>query len=45
MPVEQMRYKVIEVYPGEKWKQKVSKMSDNQVIAVYRNFQYKKKLK
>jgi hypothetical protein len=35
MSVEQMRAYVINAYKGPSWAQKVSKMSDNQVIAIY----------
>ncbi|MCX7817552.1 MAG: hypothetical protein N2317_08625 [Syntrophales bacterium] len=45
MSVAQMRNAIVKVYPGEKWKQKVLKMSDGQVIAVYHNFLSSKKLK
>lgn len=39
MTVDQMRYDISKIYPGVKWKRKVDKMSDNQVIAVYYNFE------
>jgi hypothetical protein len=45
MSVEQMRKAVEEAYPGEKWKNKVKHMSDNQVLAVYTRLLDKKKLK
>lgn len=35
MTVEQMRHLLKIVYPSEKWYDKVDKMTDNQVIAVY----------
>lgn len=35
MSTELMREAIKKVYPGEKWKKKVEKMSDNQVIAIY----------
>lgn len=38
MTVDQMRDAIAEVYGGNKWKKKVSKMDDNQVIAVYYSF-------
>lgn len=44
MSIEQMRSKVKEAYQGDKWKQKVSKMSDNQVLAIYRRFLDSKKV-
>lgn len=45
MSVEQMRTAIAKVYPGEKWKTKVSYMKDGQVIAVYNKFLEDKKLK
>lgn len=38
MPVEQMRAAILAVYPGKKWQKKVSKMYDDQVIAIYNSF-------
>ena len=35
MSVQQMRKYVSDAYPGDRWKAKVKKMSDNQIIAVY----------
>lgn len=35
MSVEQMRDALMKAYPGQRWSDKVKKMSDNQVIAVY----------
>jgi hypothetical protein len=40
-----MRKAVEKVYDGEKWKDKVSKMSEAQIIAVYYRFLNSKKLK
>lgn len=45
MEVSQMRAKIIKVYPGERWRNKVSKMSDDQVIAIYHRFLYSGKFK
>lgn len=45
MSIEQMRATIANVYNGEKWKTKVSKMSDGQVIAIYGRFLDKKMLK
>lgn len=45
MSVEQMRIKIATVYPGLKWKNKVTSMRDNQVIALYSKFLNNKKLK
>lgn len=38
MSVDQMRAAIADVYSGNKWQRKVSKMHDDQVIAVYNNF-------
>ena len=35
MTVEQMRQAISDLYPGWAWKTKVSRMYDDQVIAVY----------
>ena len=35
MSVEQMRNVILDAYSGDSWKLRVSKMSDEQVIAVY----------
>ena len=36
MTVEQMRAEVAKLYPGEKWKERVAKMSDGQILAIYK---------
>ena len=36
MTVQQMRLFVAALYPSQKWKDRVAKMSDNQIIAIYR---------
>lgn len=38
MSVEQMRDAISWVIPNEKWKYKVSKMADDQVMAIYFKF-------
>ena len=38
MTVDQMRAAIIDAYPGGKWRKKVEKMHDDQVIAVYHKF-------
>jgi hypothetical protein len=38
MSVSNMRAAIAQVYPGQGWKYKVAKMSDQQVIAVYFSF-------
>jgi len=35
MTNDQMREKVSEAYSGDKWKQKVRRMPDDQIIAIY----------
>ena len=45
MGIEQMRTVILSVYPGDGWKQKVKKMKDNQVMAVYMRFLQEGKLK
>jgi len=39
MTVEQMRNAISDLYPGWAWKQKVARMYDDQVIAIYRSCQ------
>lgn len=38
MTVEEMRYAISKVYPGDKWRNKVAKMPDNQIVALYCKF-------
>ena len=38
MTVDNMRAAIMDVYPGGKWRRKVEKMYDDQVIAVYNKF-------
>lgn len=45
MSLDQMRSTLATAYSGEKWKRKVSAMSDGQVIAVYYKFLAEKKFK
>lgn len=45
MSVEQMRARVREVYPGAVWKEKVSHMPDNQIIALYYKFRNEGKIR
>lgn len=35
MLIENIRAEVKDMYPGEKWKHKVARMSDSQVMAIY----------
>lgn len=35
MTTDQLRVEIMNVYPGEKWKRKVKKMKDAQVLAIY----------
>lgn len=39
MSISQMREAIAKVYEGIRWKARVSKMAENQVIAIYRSFQ------
>ena len=39
MPIAQMRNEIALVYPGERWQNRVSRMPENQVVAIYRSFQ------
>lgn len=43
MTVEEMRNAIAGVYPGPTWKQKVAAMYDDQVTAIYLDFQAKGK--
>ena len=45
MSVGIMRSEIEKVYPGPKWREKVKRMSDNQVIAVYSRFRQSGKIK
>ncbi len=38
MEIQQMREKIADVYPGPRWKWKVSVMEDDQVMAIYFSF-------
>jgi hypothetical protein len=44
MSIDNMRIAIATVYPGAKWFQRVKKMSDNQVLAIYQGFLRTKKL-
>lgn len=39
MSVDQMREAIAKVYDNPTWEYKVRRMADNQVIAIYKNFQ------
>lgn len=43
MSVEYMRECLLKVYPTKKWRVKVNRMSDTQVIAVYHKFLFEGK--
>ena len=43
MSVEQMRAYVIKVYDNPTWRNKVAKMRDGQIIAIYNSFREKEK--
>ena len=38
MPIEYMRTKIMELYPGPKWAMKVQHMPTRQVVALYNRF-------
>jgi len=35
LSIEQMRTEVMNAYPGDKWKYRVNRMGEDQIIAVY----------
>lgn len=41
MTVNQMREAISKVYSGRKWKSKVARMDDGQVLAIYQDFMRK----
>ena len=42
LSIDQIRQLIADAYPASKtWQARVEKMSDNQVLAVYRNFKKK----
>lgn len=43
MLIEDIRSEVEDMYPGESWRKKVARMSDNQVIAIYHSKYDRKK--
>jgi hypothetical protein len=45
MTTADMRGHLIAAYPGEVWKRKVLRMKDEEVLAVYRSLQKRKKIK
>lgn len=45
MTIEQMKLRLIEVYPGEQWLKRVERMQDGQVVAVFKKFQEQGKIK
>lgn len=45
MSVDAMRQAVVMAYPGDNWKKRVQKMSDDQVIAVYKRLRLMGKIK
>lgn len=44
MSVEQMRSAIRNAYSGQRWSDRVDKMSDQQVIAVYFRLLYKEQI-
>lgn len=45
MTNQQMRSRVAEAYSGESWKDRVAKMSDGQIIAIYKRLLASGKIK
>lgn len=45
MPVWMMREHVQKAYSGEKWRQKVERMSDSQILAIFQRLQQSGKIK
>jgi hypothetical protein len=45
MSTQQIRALVAGAYDGQRWKEKVKKMSDNQVVAVYKSLQKQGRVK
>lgn len=45
MDVQTMRRHVKGAYPGDKWANRVAKMNDSQIIAVFKRLQYQGKIK
>lgn len=45
MSIEQMRVEIVKVYPGTKWRKRVERMPDDQVLAIYKSFERTGKLK
>lgn len=45
MQVEQMKAAILAVYPGEKWRIRVSFMTDEQIFAIYQSFVRSGKIK
>lgn len=45
MTIEQMKERIIEVYPGEIWRKRVERMRDWQIVSVYKTFEINGKFK
>lgn len=45
MQVYEMRLRLIELYPGDRWRKKVEKMSEPQVVAIFKKAQLSGKIK
>lgn len=43
MSISQMKDEIIKLYPGDKWYNKVNKMKDSQIIAIYNKLIINKK--
>ena len=44
MDVECMRGTLLEVYPGEGWKRRVTRMQESQVVAIYKSLERRQEL-
>lgn len=42
MDIQTMRYELLDEYPGDGWKQKVRRMPDYQVFAIYKSIRKRK---
>ncbi len=45
LTAEHMRREIVKVYKGRRWEEKVRKMSDDQVTAVYLSFKRRGKIR
>lgn len=45
MTIEQMKERLIEVYPGELWRKRVERMRPAQIVSVFKTFEINGKFK